>query len=694
VPQLTLQQAFDLAVAHHQSGRLQEAESIYRQILAHQPNHPDALNNLALILQHAQAHAEAVDLLRKAISIQPGNERTHTNLGNALAAMGQMDAAIAAQEAALRINPRFPEALQNLGSTFRDLGRNAEALNMYQRALTSRPDYLAAHFGAGTTLLAMGRTDEAIAALRAAVKLHPNDAKAHNSLGTALGLTGRFEEAIEQFRRVLAIDPKHAEALNNLGNVMTSAGKLDEALAALNQAIALKPENPEAYVNLGNLWKETGEPERATAAYQQAITFKPDFPDGQSNFLLSLEYHPGMDAHAIAAHQREWNRRQAKPLSASLPSFANDRSPERRLRIGYVSPDFKQHAITLFLLPLLENHDREAFEIFAYSQVLAPDHLTDRVRAQTHHWRSSVGLSDAQAAAIIRDDRIDILVDLALHTSGNRLLVFARKPAPVQATYLAYAGSSGLSTMDYRLSDPHLDPVTDPPGGDQSVYSEKTVRLPATYWCYQPLVDLPLSPRRAAQGAPITFGCLNNFCKVNAAVLELWARVLHAVPGSRLILHTQPGNHRAAVLERFARGGVDPSRINLVGRVSTHDYFQLYQQIDIALDTNPFGGGTTTCDALWMGVPVITLAGERAVGRGGVSILSNIGLPDLIANSPEHYVVLAATLAGDLARLSELRSSLRGRMRSSPLMDAPRFARDVEAAYRQMWLNWVAHAPR
>jgi predicted O-linked N-acetylglucosamine transferase (SPINDLY family) len=300
-----------------------------------------------------------------------------------------------------------------------------------------------------------------------------------------------------------------------------------------------------------------------------------------------------------------------------------------------------------------------------------------------------VGLSDTEAADLIRQDRIDVLVDLTMHMAQNRLLIFARKPAPVQVTYLAYCSTTGLETIDYRLSDPYLDPL----GQDESCYSEQTLRLPQTYWCYQ--MDLPIpeaGPLPAAAAGHITFGCLNNFCKVSEPALAVWTRLLRAMPNSQLLLHAHEGSHRQRLQQRMEREGIESSRVRFVGFKPAEEYFDLYRQIDIALDTFPYGGGTTTCDALWMGVPVVSLVGKTAVGRGGLSILSNVGLPELAARSEDEYVRIASDLASDLPRLSDLRSTLRQRMGQSPLMDAPRFARNMEAAYRQMWRGWCAGA--
>jgi protein O-GlcNAc transferase len=586
MPPPTIQDALELALQHHQAGRLGEAETLYRQILAQQPDNVDALHCLGLIAAAMGRYDRAVELIRQSIAIRPD----------------------------------FPEAIYNLGNTLKDMGQRDDAIAAYRQAISLRPDYV--------------------------------------------------------------------DALNNLGSLLRDASQPDEAIAALQQVLLLDPSHPRVHTNLGNVFKDTGQLDDAIAEFRQAMALFPNRPLPHSNLVLSLHYHPDYDARMIHEELRRWNQLHAEPLKKFIRPHANNRDPNRRLRIGYVSPDFREHAVTRFLLPLVANHDPKSVEIFAYAQLSVADAMTESVRAHTSGWRGLVNLSDAQAVDLIRQDEIDILVDLSLHTAHNRLLVFAHKPAPVQATYLAYAGSSGLSAMDYRLSDPYLDP----PGGDESVYTERTIRLPETYWCYQPTVDLPLRPPPAFENGFINFGCLNNFSKMNAPLMKLWARLLKAVPNSRLLLHSYPGSHRQRVMEQFRQDDIAPDRLNFAGKVPAIAYFESYQSIDIALDTFPYNGGTTTCDALWMGVPVISLAGRTAVGRAGLSILSNVGLPELVASTPEEYVKRAASLAGDLPRLKELRSTLRHRMETSPLMNAPRFARNVEAAYRHMWRTYCAAA--
>jgi len=506
----------------------------------------------------------------------------------------------------------------------------------------------------------------------------------------ALKDRGQLDEAIAAFRQTIALKPNFPEAHSNLGVALKDRGQLDEAIAAFRQTIVLKPDFTEAHYNLGIALKDKGQVEEAIAAYRQAIALRPNYPEAHSDLVYTLHFHPGFDVRAIAGEHRCWNQQHAEPLRQFIQPHPNDRTPERRLRIGYVSPDFREHVVGYNVLPFLADHNARDFEIFCYAQVASPDTLTERFRASAEHWRSTVGLTDEVFAAQIREDGIDILVDLTLHMGRNRLLVFARKPAPVQVTFAGYPGSTGLNTIDYRLSDPFLDPS----GMDESIYSEQTVRLPHSFWCYDPLDggDLPVNALPAQANGFITFGCLNNFCKINDAVLRLWARVLHTVPSSRLLLLAPEGSHRQHTLDVLGQQGVARERVAFVCQQPRRKYLELYQRIDLGLDTLPYNGHTTSLDSFWMGVPVVTLVGQTIVGRAGLSQLMNLKLPELIAQTPEQFVQVAAALAKDLPRLTELRSTLRQRMERSPLMDAPRFARNIEAAYREMWRQWCLEA--
>ncbi|MGD0140039.1 MAG: tetratricopeptide repeat protein [Tepidisphaeraceae bacterium] len=615
---MTLPQQLESGMSHHRAGRLAEADRIYRQILAQQPNHADALHLLGTLAVQVGELDAGMELIRRAIRLKPDYAEPHSNLGIALKAKGQTDEAIASYREAIRLKPDFAAAYNNLGIALADVGQ----------------------------------LDEAIAAYRKAIRLKPNVAEVHSNLGNALKDKGQLDEAIASYRQAIQLEPGYAEAQNNLG-ALADAGQLDEAIASQRQAISLKP----------------------------------DFAEAHGNLIFSLHHDPACDARMIFEELRRWNQRHAEPLRKFIRPHTNNRDPDRRLRIGYVSPDFRVHVVGQNLLPLLREHDHGQMEIFCYANVMRPDALTDQLRGYADVWRNIVGLSNSQAADLIRQDQIDILVDLALHTGSNRLLVFARKPAPVQVTWLGYCSSTGMDAMDYRLSDPYLDP----PDTDLSLYSERTFRLPETYWCYSVPGPTPEpSPPPAAITGYVTFGCLNSFAKASPPALDLWAEILQAMPRSRLIVHSRAGKHLDVVRERFAGKGISPDRLEFPSRRPWHEYVQTYGRIDIALDPFPWGGGITTCDALWMGVPVISLVGPTAVGRGGASILANVGAPELIARTPQQYVQIATDLAGDLTRLAELRRTLRARMQASPLMDAPRFARNVEAAYRQMWRNWCA----
>ena len=615
----TIPEAFAIAAQHHQAGRLQAAEQIYRQILAIQPN-------------HAYAH-------------------------------------------------------NNLGVALKDMGKRDEAIACYRRALQLRPDYAEAHSNLGLALRDRGKLDEAVASCRRALKLKPDFPEAHNNLGLALMGQGKSEEAAACHRRALELRSDYVEAHNNLGNALKSLGKLDEAIACYRRALELKPGYAEAHSNLGAAFKDCGQLDEAVACCRRAIELKPDRADLHSNLLYTLLFCPSYDAQVLCEEHRRWNERHATPLAKLIRSHDNDRSPDRRLKIGYVSPDFRDHVVGHNLLPLLREHDRREFEIFCYAHMLCADAVTSRFQCYAGGWRDVTGLNDEALARRIREDRIDILVDLSLHMANNRVLVFARKPASVQATFAGYPGTTGLSAMDYRISDAYLDP----PGLDDHCYSEETVRLPDSFWCFDPVDSQPaVNALPAAEKGYVSFGCLNNFCKVNPPVLKVWAQVLRAVDGSRLTVLAGEGSHRQRTLDLLAAEGVGRERVTFVTRGPRPQYLEYYHDIDISLDTVPYNAHTTSLDSIWMGVPVVTLVGPTVVGRAGLCQLMNLGLPELIASSAEEYVQVVADLARDLARVSDLRATLRLRMQASPLMDAPRFARNIEAAYREMWRRWCA----
>jgi protein O-GlcNAc transferase len=726
---ITVQQAFEAARKFHQAGRLADADRLYRQVLAVQPQHAEALHLRGMLAGQAGHGELAVHLLQQASELSPGSSLVHYNLATALLrSNGKLAEAIAAFRKAIVLRPNYAEAHNNLGIALSQSGRFDESIAAFRHAISLRPDYAPGFSNLGDALLSIGKTNEAIAAYRQAIAIQPTFADARNNMGNALLATRQVDAAVTEYQMAIALQPQRAEFHSNLGNALKDNKQLRECIAAYRQAIALAPQYQQAHYNLANVLKETGQIDEAIASYQRAIALRPDsteshynygnalkdagqidaaiaeyrkaialnpnLPEPGDNLVYAMLYHPAIDARAIAEELRHWNLRHSAPLQPSHVIYPNDRDPDRRLRIGYVGADFREHCQAMFLLPLFSSHDRGQVELFCYSNVRSGDARTEEFRRNVEHWREIFGKSDEAVAALIREDQIDILVDLTLHMAGNRLLTFARKPAPVQVTWLGYPGSTGLTTIDYRLSDPHLDPFDGaqgrPRGIDESVYSEKIIRLPDSFWCYDPLDGRSVACNElpAVRNGCITFGCLNNFCKINDGVLDLWAQILMQVKNSRLLLLAPPGSPRQRTLDRLAGRGISGERIEFTGYQPRTAYLVMYRRIDIGLDTFPYNGHTTSLDAFWMGVPVVTLVGKTPVSRAGFSQLSNLGLAELAGDSPEQFVKIAVGLAEDIPKLREMRGSLRNRLERSPLMDAPRFARNMEAAYRQMWHAW------
>lgn len=644
-------ETFTAAVAAHRTGRLAEAEGLYRQVLALEPGNGDALQMLGILANQSGRPAEAVALLRRAVAANPKASGYHNNLGLVLTGAGLLDEGIGAFAHALALQPNFPEALNNLGTALRGKGLLAEAVGRYRQAISLRPGY----------------------------------PEALNNLGGALRESGLGAEAIEVYRSAVSLRPGYVEAIENLGHALRADGQLDEAIAAYRQVLALRPNSPETLSTLGNALKDVGLLDEAIGSYRQSLAMRPEARTG-SNLLYTLYFWTD-DRETIWREHVRWNETHARPLEPPAVNFPNERSPEKRLKVGYLSPDFRAHSQTFFVEPVLANHDRSRFEVYCFSNVERPDATTQRLRGYDVAWRDVSRLTDEQAAAAVRAEGIDVLVDLTLHMDRSRLLAFARRPAPVQVTWLGYPETTGLTAMDYRLSDPHIDPSAD----DERYYFERTVRLPETFWCYDPLTrNVNVSDSPAAKNGFVTFGCLNNFCKVTPRTLALWARVMRAVEGSRLLLLAPQGSARTRVLDALGRGGVVPGRVAFAPVLPRERYLELYHQIDMCLDTVPCPGHTTTMDALWMGVPVVHLPGRTAISRGGASILANVGLPEWVARDEADFVRIASALAHDVARLAELRATLCGRMEASVLMDAPRFTRNLEQAFRAMWRAWCA----
>lgn len=554
-----------------------------------------------------------------------------------------------------------------------------EELSAAQDAARRAPDSPETLVRLGNLLMIRGRAEQAAERYRQALLLLPDSPQIQCNLGSALRTLGECSQAVECYRAALRLRPDLAEVHNNLGNVLQQMGELDQAAQYYEAALALHVDYAEAHNNLAKVHGDRGEHDAAIAAYRRAVHFAPASARIHSNLVYALHFHPASTPSLLAQEHRRWNEIHAAPLARNWRRHRNDRSADRRLRIGYVSADFRQHPVGRFLLPLLGAHDKDRFEVYCYASQVHRDEMTQRLNAHADVWREVFHLDDAALAEQIRSDGIDILVDLSLHMAGNRLLTFARRPAPVQITYLAYCSGSGMAAMDYRLTTRALDPAAEREG----FYAEKSVDLPRSYWCYEPGCGTPEVKERS--GGSLTFGCLNQFCKVTEQMLEVWAEMLGAVPDSRLMMYCPAGSARRRVRKVFEDRAIAPTRLSFADFVPLDDYFELYRGIDIGLDPFPYGGGTTTCDALWMGVPVISRAGATAVSRSGAELLGQVGLGDLLADTPEQYVRVAIELARNADRRKEIRSSLRQTMQKSAVMDAGRFARDLEAVYREVW---------
>lgn len=685
----------DDAVAHNNLGntlkdlgRLDEAELSYRQALRIKPDYAEAHSNLGSVLMRTHHLIEAETSYRRALEIKPDYAMAHSNLGVVLQYLGRLDEAEECYRMALQIAPDYAEAYNNLGDTLIDLGRLADAEACCRRAIEIRPDLAEAHNNLGNALRNSGRLVEAESSYRCALKIRPEYAMAQNNLGVTLQNSGRLDEAEVAFRRTLALMPDYAEAHNNLGVTLQELGQLDEAEARYRRALAIKPDYADAHNNLGNALKDQGRLDEAAGSYRCALANKPGFAEAYSNLLFVLNFFSSERGDEILAVCREYDERFCLPLRGEWQACKNSRDANRRLRVGYVSPDFRRHAVAYFAEPIFSNHDRSQVEIFCYAEVKREDEYTGRFRQLADHWRSTVGLRDDEAAEMIRSDEIDILVDLAGHTAGNRLLTFSRQPAPLQVTYLGYPGTSGLSAMNFRITDRHADPE----GIADGRYTERLLRLPDSLCCYRPANDMPeVTALPALKSGNLTFGSFNNSNKIDDRTLALWATLLQRLPTARLILLAVPeGGIRQRLTRNFVELGIRSERLEFHGKLPADQFYRKFQEVDIALDPVSVSGGTTTCESLWMGVPVLTLVGECFITRVSYSFLETAGLSDFAAFSPEDYIRIATHLADNLPLLAEIRAGLREHLRLSPLVDEVGFTRNLEGTYRMIWKDWCS----
>ncbi|QJD31382.1 tetratricopeptide repeat protein [Methylococcus geothermalis] len=646
------------------SEKLDAAEDIVNSVLGRYPANAEALHLAGFIAHRRGDQHRAVELISSAIRHAPDNGLFHFNLGNALLASGATEAGIEALQNSTKLDPERADAWINLGLALIEAGRHPEAVSAFERVLEIRQErdislaFASALVGAGTMRNEPGMVDRAIALLESKPKSGYERHAAGVILARALEHRNRFSEAIAQYQALLELDPEHVGIRNNLARCQIRLGLADEA----------------------------------RQHYRLCVKAAPDKFHAFSALLAGLNYDPDLTPDRHEAEVRNWEKQLASPHYPLNPKFANERDPERPLKIGYLSPDLRQHVVGHHFLPMLEHRSRDRFSVVCYHIGKKEDDMSRRIAALSDDWRHLHGASDDEIADIIRQDRIDILVDLSGHTSNTRPLVLARKPAPVQVSWLGYFDTTGLATMDWFITDPYSSPP------DQKQYfSERLHRMPHTRLYYHPYPDMPeVGALPARRNGYITFGCLNNLAKINTQVLDLWAEILAASPTSRLLIQTVALCDKLN-LERFralcVERGMDPYRLDLRPAMPLEKFAQTYREIDIALDPFPYCGGLTSFDALWMGVPVVTLEQQRLVGRQTLAMLMNLELPDLVARTKTDYVSIALGLGNDWTKLERWRSDLRPRFLRSPLIDHRGFAGELERTYRFFWKTWCMENP-
>jgi protein O-GlcNAc transferase len=591
-----------------------------------------------------------------------------------------------AESVARKFIVRFPShgfGWKVLASIFIKKGLYVEALPVAQRAVELQPNQVDACNNLGIVLKELGRLHEAEDCIRRALVIEPDFAEAHNTLSTILTDQHRLQEAEASSRYALQLKPNYSLATNNLGTILMEQRRYAQAVVCLRRALALEPHNAYSHNNLGNALQLLGNIAAADDCYRKALQLDPDYADAHSNLLLNLNYDDATEPSTALEDARTYGQTVSRKATKPFTQWQCP-MPPRRLRVGLVSGDLREHAVGFFLEGLLQHLDPARIELYAYPTVPNADDMTDRIKRQIERWRPLSGLSDEGAAQLIHQDGIHILIDLAGHTRHNRLPVFAWKPAPVQATWLGYFATTGVTEMDFLIADEWTLPQA-----QEVNFTEKIIRLPNTRLCFTPpAVDIEVSSLPALTNGFITFGCFSNLAKVNDAVVACWAKVLKSVPNSRLLLKAKQLREESAsrsLRERFACHQIAEHRLLLEGPSPREEYLAAYHRVDVILDGFPFPGGTTSAESLWMGVPVLTLAGESLISRQGLGLLMNVGLPDWISTNVDDYVCLAATHSGDLPRLARLRAGLRERALQSPLFDACQFAVQFEATLHQMW---------
>lgn len=665
------------------AGDLTLACERYRAAVTLAPRYPAAHLNLGACLEVAGDGDGALRAYEAVLAIDPGNAYANYNLGKLhFTRQSLLQAERYLREALVR-RPHFPEAFTVLANLLDERGDAAGAAAAFDAAIAQGAQDFGTWFQHGLVLIKLNRKAEAESALTRALTLDPANVEARGTLSGLYLERGDFAAAVPHLEAALQQRPDWPDGLNDYALALAHLHRFDEAWDALARAIALAPEREDLYLGQLSVLERGGRIGETLELCRARRARAPERRDYESVELFALNFIDDLPAEEVFHRHQAFGARLERDVAPRFMPFGNERDPGRRLRVGYVSGEFYLHPVARFMIPQLERHDRSQFEMYCYSVGILPaDSFTRQVAQRSDVWREAKAMKDAELADLVHRDRIDILVDLSGHSGVSRLGVFAQQPAPVQATWLGNLNTTGLTRIQYRITDR----VCDPPGLTERLHTEELVRLPQSQWCYRPYVAMD-APLERANG--VTFGSFTQYPKLTVQMRSLWARILRDVPGSRLRMAGIPqGRIRDELLQAFERDGVDSSRVTLLPFMSLRDYLAAFAEVDIALDTSPYSGGTTTCDALWMGVPVLTLPGARPASRSAASILTAIGLPEWIAVSPDDYVRRAVQFASQRDTIIQLRGSLRERMRASPLMQEARFARDLEHLYRTLWRRW------
>lgn len=720
--QKNISRNYAAALKHYDNGELAKSEKLCNKVLKASPGHAETLHLLARIALAVGKNDIALKLAGQAAK-RNGKDPTYRNtMGAACYGLGRYHDAVKLFRKAISLHEPYPEAHSNLCVALKETGSLVEAEKHCRRAIELRPQFASAYANLAKVFAAQETWDMSIFYFLKSLELQPEQPQVLYKLGLSLARVGRNEEAVEYLRKAVALRPDSAEAHNNLAGVLFRSRIYDEAKDHFERSLELK-DDPGVHFNYAVFLQFMGQLDQSKYHYRKVLDAAPNAVEANSNLiaillaeglhreayeyihevlkfdpvhigtkdclLMHYLYDADMPAEEIDGAHRQWGERVAEQVPLPKRSFKNDRNPDRPLRVGFVSGDFREHAVVRFLLDVFKGFDPENIELYCFSNNQYNDWITEKVKGAASGWWEIKGMADDKAAEIIQGERIDILVDLAGHTSDNRLLLFARKPAPIQVNWLGYPCTTGLAAMDYRLTDA----IADPPES-LDWYSEELIRLPEGFLSFsEPEAAPGPSGPPCAETDMITFGCFNNNAKITPPVISLWAEILEKMPEARMFLKNDALRSPAVKKnwqERFREHNVNLDRIELVPRVDQYaDHLALYRKVDIALDVFPYNGTTTTCEAMWMGVPVVVLRGRRHVGRVGASLLTRVGLPELIAETPEEYVEKALRLAGEREKLAALRQDLRKRMRGCALGDGQRFAGTMEDTFREMWLNWL-----